>query len=126
MKKVYLFISLMLSALAVGCNDSNTPDDAPIKPGVSDKVVVTVNATLYGDSKWAAGDKVAINGLESAAVTEEGAGGSTYAFVSPELEAPVIVHLILIWWRGALILARVPNNHTFCAQFFCALSCQKI
>ena len=91
MKKVYLFISLMLSALAVGCNDSNTPDDAPTKPGVSDKVVVTVNATLYGDSKWAAGDKVAINGLESAAVTEEGAGSATYSFVTSELEAPVVV-----------------------------------
>ena len=32
MKKVYLFISLMLSALAVGCNNSGTEEQTPTLP----------------------------------------------------------------------------------------------
>lgn len=91
MKKVYLFISLMLSALAMGCNNAGTTDDQPVNPGLSNKNVVTVNATLPGDLKWEAGDQVAINGLESNEVTEEGAGSATYAFSVSDVEAPLVV-----------------------------------
>lgn len=90
MKKVYLFLGLMLSALAIGCNHSGTDEQTPVVPGAG-KDVVTVNATLPGGLVWAAGDKVAINGLESSAVAEEGAGGSTYAFTASKVEAPLVV-----------------------------------
>ncbi len=90
MKKVYLFIGLMLSALAVGCNNSNVDGTEPT-PGVDNKVVVTVNATLPGDLTWVSGDKVAINGLESEAVSEAGAGAVSYAFETSKIEAPVVV-----------------------------------
>ena len=90
MKKVYLFISLMLSALAVGCNTSDQVEDTK-KPGLNNKVVVTVNATLPGDLTWVAGDKVAINGLESEAVAEEKAGLSTASFSLTGVEAPLVV-----------------------------------
>lgn len=77
MKKVYLFIGLMLSALAIGCTNNGTEDqNQPVQGGNKD-VVVTVNATLPSDLVWAEGDKVAVNGLESSAVTAEGAGGAT-------------------------------------------------
>ena len=91
MKKVYLFIGLMLSALAIGCQGSGDIDQNQPVQGGNKKVVVTVNATLPSNLVWAAGDKVAINGLESTAVTEEGAGGATYAFVSAQTTAPVVV-----------------------------------
>ena len=91
MKKVYLFIGLMLSALAIGCQGSGDIDQNQPVQGGNKKVVVTVNATLPSNLVWAAGDKVAINGLESTAVTEEGAGGATYAFVSSQTTAPVVV-----------------------------------
>lgn len=91
MKKVYLFIGLMLSALAIGCQGSGDIDQNQPVQGGNKKVVVTVNATLPSNLVWAAGDKVAINGLESTAVTEEGAGGATYAFVSAQTSAPVVV-----------------------------------
>ena len=91
MKKVYLFIGLMLSALAIGCQGSDNIDQNQPVQGGNKKVVVTVNATLPSNLVWAAGDKVAINGLESTAVTEEGAGGATYAFVSAQTTAPVVV-----------------------------------
>ena len=91
MKKVYLFIGLMLSALAIGCQGSGDIDQNQPVQGGNKKVVVTVNATLPSNLVWAAGDKVAINGLESTAVTEEGAGGTTYAFVSAQTSAPVVV-----------------------------------
>ncbi len=90
MKKVYLFLGLMLSALAIGCNHSGTDEQTPVVPGAG-KDVVTVNATLPSGLVWAAGDKVAINGLESSAVAEEGAGGSTYAFTASKVEAPLVV-----------------------------------
>ncbi len=90
MKKVYLFLGLMLSALAIGCNHSGTDEQTPVVPGAG-KDVVTVNATLPSGLVWAAGDKVAINGLESSAVAEEGAGGSTYAFTASKAEAPLVV-----------------------------------
>ena len=90
MKKVYLFISLMLSALAVGCNNSDLVDDTS-KPSLNNKVVVTVNATLPGDLTWVAGDKVAINGLESEAVAEAGAGLSTASFSMTGVAAPLVV-----------------------------------
>ena len=91
MKKVYLFISLMLSALAVGCNNSGTEEQTPTLPNDDKKVTVTVNTTLPGNLTWAAGEKVAINGLESEAVTEDAAGGVTYPFVVSNTEAPLIV-----------------------------------
>ncbi len=91
MKKVYLFIGLMLSALAIGCQGSGDVDQNQPVQGGNKKVVVTVNATLPSNLVWAAGDKVAINGLESTAVTEEGAGSATYAFVSAQTSAPVVV-----------------------------------
>ncbi len=91
MKKVYLIISLMLSALAVGCNDSGTTDDPVKNPSLSGKTTVTVNATLPADLKWVAGDKVAVNGLESTEVTEESAGSATHAFAYSEIEAPFVV-----------------------------------
>ena len=91
MKKVYLFISLMLSALAVGCNSGDPVDETPVLPGANDKTVVTVNATLPSDLVWVAGDKVAINGLESNAVSEEEAGKATYAFTATDVEAPIVV-----------------------------------
>ena len=91
MKKVYLFISLMLSALAVGCNNSGTEEQTPTLPNNDKKVTVTVNTTLPGDLTWAAGEKVAINGLESEAVTEDAAGGVTYPFVVSNTEAPLVV-----------------------------------
>lgn len=91
MKKVYLFIGLMLSALAIGCTNNGTEDqNQPVQGGNKD-VVVTVNATLPSDLVWAEGDKVAINGLESSAVTAEGAGGATYAFTAAKTTAPVVV-----------------------------------
>ena len=90
MKKVYLFISLMLSALAVGCNPGSTVDETPALPGNNGKTVVTVNATLPSDLVWAAGDKIAINGFESTAVSEEAAGSATYAFVATGVEAPIV------------------------------------
>lgn len=90
MKKVYLFLGLMLSALAIGCNHSGTDEQTPVVPGAG-KDVVTVNATLPSGLVWAAGDKVAINGLESSAVAEEGAGGATYAFTASKVEAPLVV-----------------------------------
>ena len=91
MKKVYLLISLMLSALAVGCNTNDPVDETPAGPGTSGKTVVTVNATLPSDLVWVAGDKVAINGLESNAVSEEGAGKASYAFSATDVEAPIVV-----------------------------------
>jgi len=91
MKKVYLLISLMLSALAVGCNTNDPVDETPVGPGTSGKTVVTVNATLPSDLVWVAGDKVAINGLESNAVSEEGAGKASYAFSATDVEAPIVV-----------------------------------
>ena len=91
MKKVYLFISLMLSALAVGCNNSGTEEQTPNLPNDQNKVTVTVNATLPGDLTWVAGQSVAINGLQSEAVTEEAAGGVTYPFVTSNVEAPIVV-----------------------------------
>lgn len=91
MKKVYLFISLMLSALAVGCNNSGTEEQTPNLPNDQNKVTVTVNATLPGDLTWVAGQSVAINGLQSEAVTEEAAGGVTYPFVTSAVEAPIVV-----------------------------------
>lgn len=91
MKKVYLFISLMLSALAVGCNNSGTEEQTPNLPNDQNKVTVTVNATLPGDLTWVAGQSVAINGLQSEAVTEEAAGGVTYPFVTSDVEAPIVV-----------------------------------
>ena len=91
MKKVYLFIGLMLSALAIGCTNNGTEDqNQPVQGGNKD-VVVTVNATLPSDLVWAEGDKVAVNGLESSAVTAEGAGGATYAFTAAKTTAPVVV-----------------------------------
>lgn len=90
MKKVYLFLGLMLSALAIGCNHSGTDEQTPVVPGAG-KDVVTVNATLPSGLVWAAGDKVAINGLESSAVAEEGAGGATYAFTASKVKAPLVV-----------------------------------
>lgn len=89
MKKVYLFIGLMLSALAIGCNGTDV-DQQPVQGG-SNKETVTVNATLPSDFVWAAGDKVAINGLESEAVSEEGAGSASYAFVTSKTTTPVVV-----------------------------------
>ena len=89
MKKVYLFIGLMLSALAIGCNGTDV-DQQPVQGG-SNKETVTVNATLPSDLVWAAGDKVAINGLESEAVSEEGAGSASYAFVTSKTTTPVVV-----------------------------------
>ena len=89
MKKVYLFIGLMLSALAIGCNGTDV-DQQPVQGG-SKKETVTVNATLPSDFVWAAGDKVAINGLESEAVSEEGAGSASYAFVTSKTTTPVVV-----------------------------------
>ena len=79
----------MLSALAVGCGGSDV-DQQPVQGG-NKKEVVTVNATLPSDLVWAAGDKVAINGLESVAVTAEGAGSATYAFETSKVSAPVVV-----------------------------------
>ncbi len=91
MKKVYLFIGLMLSVLAIGCTNNGTEDqNQPVQGGNKD-VVVTVNATLPSDLVWAEGDKVAVNGLESSAVTAEGAGGATYAFTAAKTTAPVVV-----------------------------------
>lgn len=89
MKKVYLFIGLMLSALAIGCNGTDV-DQQPVQGG-SNKETVTVNATLPSDLVWAAGDKVTINGLESEAVSEEGAGSASYAFVTSKTTTPVVV-----------------------------------
>ena len=63
MKKVYLFIGLMLSALAIGCTNSGTEEQTPNLPNDQNKVTVTVNATLPGDLTWVAGQSVAINGL---------------------------------------------------------------
>jgi acyl-CoA synthetase (AMP-forming)/AMP-acid ligase II len=40
MKKVYLFISLMLSALAIGCNNSGLEEQTPVTPGVGGKAVI--------------------------------------------------------------------------------------
>lgn len=91
MKKVYLFIGLMLSALAIGCTNNGTEDQNQPAQGGNKDVVVTVNATLPSDLVWAEGDKVAINGLESSAVTAEGAGGATYAFTAAKTTAPVVV-----------------------------------
>ncbi|MBQ9137670.1 MAG: hypothetical protein IJX65_03420 [Alistipes sp.] len=91
MKKVYLFISLMLSALAVGCGESGTDEQKPVGPGTNSKVVVTVNATLPGDLTWEVGDKVAINGLESEAIDEQSAGTATAAFSLSGVEAPLVV-----------------------------------
>ena len=91
MKKVYLFISLMLSALAIGCNNSGPEEQTPVTPGVGGKAVITVNTTLPADLTWQAGDKVAINGLESEAVTEENAGGVSYPFAISGVEAPLVV-----------------------------------
>ena len=91
MKKVYLFIGLMLSALAMSCTHGTPAEETPILPGTGNKVVVTVNATLPSDFVWAAGDKVAINGLESKAVSEEGAGSASYAFVTSKTTTPVVV-----------------------------------
>ena len=89
MKKVYLFIGLMLSALVIGCNGTDV-DQQPVQGG-SKKETVTVNATLPSDLVWAAGDKVAINGLESEAVSEDGAGNASYAFVTSKIATPVVV-----------------------------------
>ena len=81
----------MLSALAIGCTNNGTEDqNQPVQGGNKD-VVVTVNATLPSDLVWAEGDKVAVNGLESSAVTAEGAGGATYAFTAAKTTAPVVV-----------------------------------
>ena len=91
MKKVYLFIGLMLSALAIGCTNNGTEDQNQPAQGGNKDVVVTVNATLPSDLVWAEGDKVAVNGLESSAVTAEGAGGATYAFTAAKTTAPVVV-----------------------------------
>ena len=91
MKKVYLFIGLMLSALAIGCTNNGTEDQNQPTQGGNKDVVVTVNATLPSDLVWAEGDKVAVNGLESSAVTAEGAGGATYAFTAAKTTAPVVV-----------------------------------
>ena len=87
MKKAYLFISLMLTALAIGCTTTGTEDQTPTVT----ESAVTVNATLPGGLTWNEGDKVALNGLESPAVTEEGAGKATYTFVVSKAEAPLVV-----------------------------------
>ncbi len=81
----------MLSALAIGCTNNGTEDQNQPAQGGNKDVVVTVNATLPSDLVWAEGDKVAINGLESSAVTAEGAGGATYAFTAAKTTAPVVV-----------------------------------
>ena len=71
MKKVYLFIGLALSMLAVGCSsDSTGSNDTPVVP--EGDVTVTVNATLAHEGLvWHEGDVVSINGA-SATVANEG------------------------------------------------------
>ena len=69
MKKVYLFIGLTLSLLAVGCNDDSTTD-TPVTPLPEGEVVVNVAATLPETLTWSEGDLATINGKEVAAYVD--------------------------------------------------------
>ena len=87
MKKVYLFIGLALSMLAVGCSsDSTGSNDTPVVP--EGDVTVTVNATLAHEGLvWHEGDVVSINGA-SATVANE---GKTATLVVADVEAPLLL-----------------------------------
>ncbi len=89
MKKVYLFMGLALSMLALGCNtDPNTGDEPIVIP--DGDVAVTINATLPA-GEWVEGDVVTINNLEVPAVEAEQAGKQTASFLVYDIEAPVVV-----------------------------------
>ena len=83
-------MGLMLSALALNCTPGTGTEDDTKVPG-NNKTVVTLDVTLPADLVWQAGDQVAINGLESEAVTEEAAGGATYSFQTTTTETPLVV-----------------------------------
>ncbi len=83
-------MGLMLSALALNCTTGTGTEDDTKVPG-NNKTVVTLDVTLPADLVWQAGDQVAINGLESEAVTEEAAGGATYSFQTSTTEVPLVV-----------------------------------
>lgn len=88
MKKVYLFIGLTLSMLAVGCNNDSTSDE-PVVPTPEGDVVVTVNATLPESLVWNEGDLVSINGKEAGATLTE--NPSTALFVVSDITSPVVL-----------------------------------
>ena len=89
MKKVYLFMGLALSMLALGCTPNGPEDETPtVTP--DGEVAVTINATLPS-GEWVEGDEVAINGATAPAVAAEQAGKSTASFVVYDVEAPVVV-----------------------------------
>ncbi len=87
MKKVYLFIGLALSMLAVGCSsDSTNENGTPVVP--EGDVTVTVNATLAHEGlEWQEGDVVSINGA-SATVAK---AGTTATLVVADVEAPLML-----------------------------------
>ncbi len=89
MKKVYLFMGVALSMLALGCNTGSNVDDNPTIIPDGD-VAVTINATLP-TGEWAEGDVVAINNLPAPAVEAEQAGKQTASFLVYDIEAPVVL-----------------------------------
>ena len=89
MKKVYLFIGLTLSLLAVGCNDDSTTD-TPVAPAPEGEVVVSVAATLPDALVWSEGDLATINGKQAEAYPDA-VDASKATFVVSDITSPVVL-----------------------------------
>lgn len=95
MKKTLFYVALAMMGIFTSCSSDDLSegtgkDGKAVKfgatinneTGLSQKTVMSQNGDVY-DVKWSAGDKVVVNGAESAALTESQAG-STYATFTVE------------------------------------------
>lgn len=111
MKKIYLFIGLALSMLAVGCSNDG-PSDNPDGPVGGNDVTVQVTATIADEGLvWSEGTTVAVNGFESSAI----AGGEAAAtFEIKNVAAPLKVVAPFAAY-GAGDVVTVPDTQSYVA-----------
>lgn len=111
MKKIYLFIGLALSMLAVGCSNDG-PSDNPDGPVGGNDVTVQVTATIADEGLvWSEGTTVAVNGFESSAVT---GGEAAATFEIKNVAAPLKVVAPFAAY-GAGDVVTVPDTQSYVA-----------
>ncbi len=115
MKKFYLFFGLALCMLTVGCSkDGGSGETEPIGPTGNDVVKITANIVNEGFA-WSEGATIAVNGVESKAISE-GVGTASGVFtVEKAKEAPFVVVAPFSAYETGNVL-NVPDTQSYVAD----------
>lgn len=114
MKKFYLFFGLALCMLTVGCSkDGGSGDIEPDVPAGNDVVKITANIVNEGFA-WSEGATIAVNGVESKAISE-GVGTASGVFTAEKVKAPFVVVAPFSAYETGNVL-NVPDTQSYVAD----------